>query len=279
MKRFFSLFFIVAILCLAMVMVSCGKEEADVAVPEIDNPTSEEHHVHKLEEPQEVKPTCISGGYNEHKCSDSECGYVFRDNFTSHDKSVHKFGAYVETVTPTCQVAKVEERTCSLCGLVEVKNGSVVAHNFSELVENVPYTCFEDGHKTEKCQWCDETKTTVFKASHTFTEWNVDVPNVDAFGNCVIGLESRDCTVCEHHEEREIKPHTFETKVVKPTCVEMGYEKHVCTNCEFIYFDNYKPATGKHNYGAWVDYDDYVGYEAHYCDTCGHAEYRPKQGQ
>lgn len=276
MKRFFSLFFIVAILCLAMIMVSCGKEEADVAVPEIDNPASAEYHEHDLVS-KVIKPTCVSNGYTEHTCKD--CDYKFYDNFVT-DKSAHNFGdgKYTVTVTPTCQVAKVEERTCKDCGFVDVKNGSTVAHSYTIFVEKEPYTCDANGYEIHQCKWCDETNKTTLYARHTFGAWSVDVPTLDAFGNCVIGLESRDCTVCEHHEEREIAAHTFNTvKVVDPTCATKGYTVYECAHCGLTYFDNYKDETGKHKYGNWVDYADYEGYEAHYCDTCGHVEYQPKE--
>lgn len=352
MKRFFSLFFIIAILCLAMILVSCGKKEEakpEVKLPEIDNPVSAEYHEHAVTK-NIVKPTCVSGGYTEYVCT--VCDYVYRDTFTDRVKNAHQYSAYTTTVTPTCQTNKVEKRTCLLCGNVDSKIGGVVPHsygsfttvksptcteegleerfcvycggsdtrtisklshnygayetkqdatcqqgkievkmcldcgyeykrtsdplphNYSEFVEKVDSGCLTDGHETYKCSMCAKTKTTIFPAHHTFTDWTVDIPNVNTLGECVIGSESRDCTVCELHEQRDIPAHNFVDTVVAPTCAEMGYTEHVCENCGFTYLDNYKSATGEHNFSAWVDYPGYPGYKTHSCDTCGYIDYK-----
>lgn len=266
MKRFFSLFFIVALISVAMILVSCGTEE-------FEHPVSEEFHEHDFESTV-VDPTCISIGYTEHKC---ECGYVFRDEFIT-DESAHDFNDWKVTVNPTCTLKKKEQRDCKTCGLIQTKEGNTVSHNFSIFVEEVPYTCTENGHIINKCQWCDEINKTTLTAKHIWTAWTVEIPNLDPYGKCDIGLEIRDCTVCGAHEERELAPHNFvAVKTIAATCTTKGYTVYECSHCGFTYFGSYQNATGKHTFSKWKDCTEYEGYEVRSCSVCGKTEFQLKE--
>ena len=268
MKRFFSLFLIIALISVAMILVACGKTE--------ETPVSEEYHEHVLTS-NVLKPTCISGGYTEYTCS--ECDYYFRDTFTNVVESAHNFGngKYVTTTEATCSQPKVEERTCSICGFVDVKTGNTVSHNYNIIITTVDKTCTENGYTTKKCQWCEETKDMPIAARHEFEKWVIDVPNFHN-GKCVYGLKHRTCEDCGYTESAVIAPHSLKNVgTVKATCAEMGYDIYQCEHCEFSYFDNYKAATNKHSFGSWGDYADYEGYEVRHCNTCGCTEYRAKE--
>ena len=267
------------------------KEEPEEIV--IENPESEDHHEHKWSsERTVVYPTCISGGYYAYECT--ECGYEWHDTFAERNENNHKFPAYVTTQSATCSLEKIQESTCTLCGYHDVKVGSTVGHDFSNLIKSVSstcavkgydkyqckwcsetytktystvahqytvhvehkdYTCTEDGYELYKCKWCESTnKNTIYTAHHDMSAWNVDVPNLNAFGECVIGSESRYCTAegCDHYEEREIAPHTIVVvDVIAPTCAEKGYTVYKCKHCEFTYFVSYVSETPKEK-ATWL---------------------------
>jgi hypothetical protein len=104
------------------------------------------------------------------------------------------------------------------------------------------------------------------------------VPNVNEQGECVIGTEIRTCKVCEHTETRELPAHRgIEMAVVEPTCTKAGYTVYKCEVCELSYYGNFKKPTNVHIFGDWQDYVGYEGYEARYCTTCEHFEYRIKE--
>lgn len=281
MKKFFSLFLVAALIIVAMMFVACNDNQPVEELPAVDNPASELYHEHPLKK-KVVDPTCVSGGYTEYTCTDASCKYVYRDTFVPMVESAHKYpneGKYSVKVSPTCQVAKVEERTCSLCGFVDVKEGSTVSHNYSVVLNQVNPTCTEDGYADKKCQWCDEQTTVKLnKKGHSYTAWEVLVPNVNEQGECVIGTEIRTCKVCEHTETRELPAHRgIEMAVVEPTCTKAGYTVYKCEVCELSYYGNFKKPTNVHIFGDWQDYVGYEGYEARYCTTCEHFEYRIKE--
>ena len=45
--------------------------------------------------------------------------------------------------------------------------------------------------------------------------------------------------------------HEYQVTVVQPTCMEQGYQLHVCPKCGDHFQDNFIPALG-HNYGEWA---------------------------
>ncbi len=321
MKKFFSLFLVVALVIVAMMFVACdgSKQTVEVEGPAVNNPASDEHHEHKLGKPVTKEVTCVSEGYTEYKCSDTNCNYVYRDNYHS-DSNAHKYGKEEVITAPTCQVAKETKAVCQYCGDERITVGEVVAHNFNVLVEEVPANCVNDGYTIHKCQWCEETKTTVLKAKgHSFTEhketvkatcttdgytinkcancdeeetivhpatghnmsdWEVLVPNVSEYGECVIGTDIKHCQNegCEYTETKEVPAHNgVAMAVVPPTCTTFGYTVYKCENCELTYYGDFKDRVSEHEYGDWHVYEGYEGYKVHYCTICGHAAIEPKE--
>lgn len=325
MKKFFSLFLVVALVIVAMMFVACDEEPAETSItkvtvegPAIDNPASEEHHEHLLGTPKVVPATCISEGYTEYVCMDPECNYVYRDTYNT-DENAHNFEVYNETVSATCQVAKKEQSTCTLCGYVGTKIGETVDHNYTVLVEDVPATCTVDGHLTQKCEWCEKTKTTPYVAEgHSFTElvetvdakctvdgytinkcanceetktsiidaighnmgaWEVYIPNINEYGQCVDGTDIQYCQNegCHYEQTRKNPMHSNSTKVVvDPTCTTVGYTEYTCQNpnCNLVYYGDWNDRVDEHVYGDWQDYEGYEGYEVNYCTICGYAWHR-----
>ncbi len=66
------------------------------------------------------------------------------------------------------------------------------------------------------------------------------------------------------------KGHAFETKIIEPTCTQMGYTSTVCTICGLAYVDDETEALG-HAYETTVTHasctDD--GFTTYKCTTCG----------
>ena len=70
-------------------------------------------------------------------------------------------------------------------------------------------------------------------------------------------------------DEEPACEHEYQVTVVQPTCMEQGYQLHVCPKCGDHFQDNYIPALG-HNYGEWAQvslwsgssslWDEYVAF-------------------
>ena len=66
------------------------------------------------------------------------------------------------------------------------------------------------------------------------------------------GNERRDCSRCDHFEERDVAAtgHSYNAVVTEPTCTAQGYTTHTCSSCGESYVDSYVSALG-HDMGAW----------------------------
>lgn len=88
--------------------------------------------------------------------------------------------------------------------------------------------------------------------------------------------EGKHCSVCNKVlVEQKIIPatgHSYSSKIVDPTCSEMGYTLHICSKCQSSYKDNYTDATG-HNYSTWTTIVSPTcttdGIESRECSICG----------
>ena len=69
--------------------------------------------------------------------------------------------------------------------------------------------------------------------------------------------------------------HVYDVSIVAPTCDEQGYDKHVCSICDYEWNDNFVDALG-HNFGDWVLTTPPTctdeGLQTRTCLTCGHTE-------
>jgi hypothetical protein len=155
-----------------------------------------------------------------------------------------------------------------------------LGHSFTEHIETVNATCTTDGHTIHKCANCDEEEKVVLEATgHNMSDWEVLVPNVSEYGECVVGTDIKRCQNegCKHFETKDVPAHNgVAMAVVPPTCTTIGYTVFKCENCELTYYGDFKECVSEHVYGDWQDYEGYEGYKVHYCTICGHAVIEPK---
>ncbi len=106
------------------------------------------------------------------------------------------------------------------------------------------YTC-ECGHSYTE----DETPA----LEHELSDWVVtQEPTPENEGQ-----KEQRCLHCNHRivetiPKLEKHEHTFDDKVVKPTCSEKGYTSHTCSTCGYKYSDNHTSALG-HSWSAWAE--------------------------
>ena len=72
------------------------------------------------------------------------------------------------------------------------------------------------------------------------------------------GSERRDCSRCDHFEERDVEAngHSYKAVATQPTCTEQGYTTYTCSACGDSYVDTRVDAKG-HSYQDGI------------CTTCG----------
>lgn len=209
-----------------------------------------------------VPPDCAEGGYTEHVCA--ECGASLRD--TGTDPKGHTT-VYVPEKSPSHDEPGTHNHwVCLDCGAVFAdKEASVPApetvippkgHEYVDSVASP--TCTESGYTEHICEGCGDTyrDTETAPAGHTLKHVDevkaaAQTPGCIAHWECeVCGLRFRDDQAKSllSDEELEIPPpgHTYEDKVIPPTCTEDGYTEHVCSDCGDTYRDNEVVAFG-HN--------------------------------
>ncbi len=89
---------------------------------------------------------------------------------------------------------------------------------------------------------------------HNYVETLVEVKcETDGYTlkSCICGDESKENIVTANG-------HDYSVRTTFATCVDKGYTLYSCKNCNYSYKDNFKDATGKHNYNS-----KYV------CGVCG----------
>lgn len=143
-----------SVLCLLLVLVSCGNEPAaPTDMTETAEPDECAIYGHEYQQTV-VKPTCSAEGYTEHKCI--HCGDTYKDNFK--EKLNH---------APNLKLSYDENGhwyDCKYCGerMTDVNN-----HDYRASVITKSATCHENGEAQSRCSKCGYTKTeTVLKLTH-----------------------------------------------------------------------------------------------------------------
>lgn len=81
-------------------------------------------------------------------------------------------------------------------------------------------------------------------------------------------------SVCAFAADPECE-HSYETRIVPPTCADDGYTLHVCTKCGDYYKENFTSARG-HFYNEWQEEHaascEQEGLMQRTCKNCGAAE-------
>ncbi len=108
-----------------------------------------------------------------------------------------------------------------------------------------PADCTNDGVKIDTCITCGFAKTEILAAGHKEASANNSI-----VPTCTLPGKESD-TVCSEcgitvHEGAEIPAgHVFGTSVlVAPKCESEGYDSYTCSECGYVYGDNFTPAKG-----------------------------------
>ena len=132
---------------------------------------------------------------------------------------------------------------CTVCGAECILNSSHIYGAWD--VVSKP-TCTTEGERRRSCANCDYYETEILSVTaHTYGEWYEEyAPNCSTEGK-----EVRECQ-CGDKEERytESLGHKTIVEVVLATCLEDGYNRVFCSECNESYISNYTYAKG-HTFG------------------------------
>lgn len=197
----------------------------------------------------------------------------------------HSYGGWITTALPTCTRFGSMERTCSICGNVDIAlidpleheyetvvteptcltkgytdyickrcgtqlrkdYTSSLGHEWDEGFVRIEPTCTTNGVRRHTCTRCGDTVEVGISAlRHDWGEWSHVHP-----AECEIdGTDSRYCKRCGEEEIQNV-PATghdwdVDVEVVEPTCTDGGYTIHTCNYCGATKRDNYTEPLG-HN--------------------------------
>ncbi|MBQ3571830.1 MAG: leucine-rich repeat domain-containing protein [Clostridia bacterium] len=180
-----------------------------------------------------VAPTCISRGYDLHKCEN--CKYSYKDNFVS--ATGHNYVNYTVKTVATCEGAEISEGVCSVCGAKNSKTtGEKLGHIISAWQYGTEYECPKGGYMYKIClrEGCgiiiDEKNPN--KGEHRWSNWIYELnPTCNQ-----TGLKHKECTLCGAHTQSEEDPilgHDYRnyTTVIQPTCESSGIGNKTCSRC------------------------------------------------
>ena len=123
----------------------------------------------------------------------------------------------------------------------KVQRAAVCQHNY-QITATKAATCTDRGYTSYSCTKCGDSYTTYTEAlGHEFID-----------GTCIR------CGAADP-DYKPTHVHSYETKIVPPTCTEKGYTLHTCTVCKDEYEDTYVDALG-HNFVNGI------------CTRCGAAD-------
>ena len=173
----------------------------------------------------------------------------------------HNWGVWVTTLDETCQTKGKEEKTCSVCKLVESRPREIDpdAHSYA-----TDWTTNGDNH-WHKCTVAGCTSTTT-KTAHDWNEWVVTLePTCQTKGS-----KYRICKVCNHKATETIvtdsNAHRYETSWTS----DENCHWHKCTEAGCT------STTTKtaHNWGEWVitlePTYEMTGSRYHICKDCNY---------
>ena len=200
-------------------------------------------------------PTCTEIGWYAYKTC-ARCEYS-----TYHEIPAkgHTGGSVVveNNVAPNCIEAGHYDNVvyCTVCN-AELDRTTVVVdalgHDYISHEAKAP-TCTEIGwHAYETCSRCDYTTYVERPApGHNEVIDEAVAPDCENTGK----TQGKHCSRCDEvFVAQEIVPalgHSYESVIVPPSCLYVGYTQHTCTTCGYWYQDSYIDATG-HNYKETV---------------------------
>ncbi len=214
-----------------------------------------------------VAPTCASEGYTLEKCS--LCGEQRKVDPVPPTEA-HRYGSYTTVSYPDCDTPGRRERTCNVCGHVDVLETAPLGHTYDDWKVESTVSCSSDGVRTRGCFYCDYVDVEVTPAlPHTYGEW--EIIREPAWG--VDGEQRRTCSSCGFVETQKISVHDHVyTPVVTPaTCTKGGFTTYTC-DCGASYLSDYTQPLA-HSYSDWTVTQTPVcgidGKRVRTCSACG----------
>ena len=225
---------------------------------------------HNLVEDWVFAPTCTDGGFTVYSCTNCDLSVVDDEvSALGHDLVVKSVFA------PTCKFDGHTVYGCSNCEFIVIDDKVAAAgHEFGEWINNDEIKlCDKVSVLTRTCSVCQETEVeNSIPTSHKLVSHEAKAPTCTEPGH----KEYNTCENCDYTTFEVIPAgHTYETTVLPPTCINVGYTTHTCSGCGDSYNDSYEDATG-HTMGAWYQSSDatttHDGEMRSSCLNCAHYE-------
>ncbi len=154
-----------------------------------------------------IAPTCVSEGYTIYRCTDKNCNFEKKDNYTA--KVDHVYGDTGVITEPTCIADGFATYACLVCGHEDrraYEDNQKLGHFWKESPAVNP-TCTEPGKTAGVyCLRCKKV--------------SVEQETIDKLG------------------------HNYKDTKVEPTCTQDGYTRHACDRCGDSYDDSKTAAHG-----------------------------------
>ena len=267
MKRKLLAFFLTFVLTISM--VACGDSKTNVSDNSTENGVKEEHnesdHNHSTEtESENTEESTNESTNNDSTTSDSNTGNDSNESDISDSTS--------DSDNTSNSDSSNESDSSDNEGSSE--SGDVVVeyeHSHAYATEVVKATCTSDGYTKHTCECGENYTTDTIKATgHSFGGWETKTPATTTS----TGLAERKCGACGHTESKvldklvEGHTHSYNKKVVSPTCTTEGYTIYTCS-CGDSYTAD-KTSKTAHNYKSVVTEPtcETEGYTTYTC-SCG----------
>lgn len=145
---------------------------------------------------------------------------------------------------------------CPNLTTIKIKRGlKTIEENAFKGIKSIPDIFFEGSEEEWKEISIDQSNDMILRAN---MHYNADLSHEHSYTETVKeatctedGLKTFTCSCGRSYTEKiPATGHRFETVVVEPTCISIGYETSTCKNCGLSYFIRPIPATGHHDYNG-----------------------------
>ena len=149
---------------------------------------------------------------------------------------------YVETVAPSCTDLGFERWQCDGCGRLEKRNYTPATGHSYEDITIREATCKQGRLVLTLCKKCGDFHETTTPIAEH--SYNTKVINPTCRN---VGYTEHTCEVCGDNFITDIQPliaHSYERITKEPTCTDKGYTTSTCTMCGSSYVSDYTDPTG-----------------------------------
>lgn len=182
---------------------------------------------------EKIPATCLQMGWTELTCQ--TCGEVRKSEYT--DALGHDYRAAVTEAT--CVKGGFTTFTCSRChDSYRDLHTEALGHHWDQGEMITTPTCQGEGVRLYHCTQCEEQCLEAISA------------NGHQAGEDATCSRPQLCTQCGAVLKKALG-HSYQSKVIAPTCTEMGYTVYTCQRCGETYQSDYVQATG-HKESDWI---------------------------